>query len=909
MPVIQPQKPFEAHPATAAPPRGEPARVLGAAAFAAAIAWLSQGTLAPGPGLQRLGLLPLTLPAILLSLGVGIAVAALRRAGAALAPLLLLALPLLAWLPIPVPPIVLTWSGPIVLAIWAAVLVLMLRPATRPLAFRTPRPVLAAGVAALAIHSAAAWSVAPSLPKGDEPHYLIITQSLLLDHDLKIENNHKRGDYRAYFGGDLTKPDYYRRGRDGEIYSIHAPGVSALVAPAFAAAGYHGVLAFLLLISASTAALAWYLAHQVTGRPDAAWFGWAAVVLSPPMLLNAFTVYPDGPGGLLVLTGLWALVRSRQERTNGAESIRPWFLHGLALAMLPWLHTRFALLAGGIGALVLLDLSRTRNPAAKASAFLAAPTLSALAWIAFFVAIYGAPDPAIPYRGSDLGAPSYIAGGLGGLFFDQMYGLLPAAPVLALAGGGLIALARRPGLYRFLPLQLTFIAAPYVLTVTHFAMWWGGLSAPARFLVPLVPAMAIPVAAARAAATRAGTRAAMAAALGATAFISAVLAVVDRGRLAYFARDNIYSPWIEWANRAIDLVHGLPAFFARVQRGQPGWLFFAEAAVWIGAVLLGWAVLRRFDGVRWLRSPVRMHTAAVLVLSLAAMAAVSMVWRLEGASGRSPASAAMDLLRRQGSVERSLALDVDRWRPIDGDALTGRLRIRLERTPPRGQGQPRESRDLFTLPLVPAGDYRLRAEQAAAAGWLMVGVGRDQFALVTEPASAFAPGIDVHLPVDVRSLVVRGDEDALQQVRALVVQPLRVLRTDQKVSQDLARRAVRYGAATVFFMDDRSFAEPGAFWIGGGVRSSVVFQPDAPRAFVRLRVKNAPVENVLKVTVGSWHDERRLAAGEEGQIDVPLDAARRATPIGLETSAGFRPSAADPSSRDDRLLGVSVRIE
>ena len=129
----------------------------------------------------------------------------------------------------------------------------------------------------------AAWSVAPARPGGDEPHYLIITQSLLLDRDLKIENNHARGDYRSYFAGDLSKPDYLRRGRDGEIYSIHAPGVSALVAPAFALAGYRGVVVFLLILSATAAALAWELARRVTGRTDAAWFGWAAVVFAPTL--------------------------------------------------------------------------------------------------------------------------------------------------------------------------------------------------------------------------------------------------------------------------------------------------------------------------------------------------------------------------------------------------------------------------------------------------------------------------------------------------------------------------------------------------------------------------------------------------------------------------------------------------
>ena len=57
-------------------------------------------------------------------------------------------------------------------------------------------------------------------PSGDEPHYLVIAQSLWRDGDLKIENNHQRGDYREYFSRDL-EPHYLTRGADGEIYSIH----------------------------------------------------------------------------------------------------------------------------------------------------------------------------------------------------------------------------------------------------------------------------------------------------------------------------------------------------------------------------------------------------------------------------------------------------------------------------------------------------------------------------------------------------------------------------------------------------------------------------------------------------------------------------------------------------------------
>ena len=100
---------------------------------------------------------------------------------------------------------------------------------------RAPR--IAAGVMAGAIFALSAWGAAPMIPGGDEPHYLIITQSLLLDRALTIENKHRRGDYRAYYGGEL-QPHVQRRGKDGRIYSIHAPGLPALVAPAFALGGY-----------------------------------------------------------------------------------------------------------------------------------------------------------------------------------------------------------------------------------------------------------------------------------------------------------------------------------------------------------------------------------------------------------------------------------------------------------------------------------------------------------------------------------------------------------------------------------------------------------------------------------------------------------------------------------------------
>ncbi len=508
-------------------------------ACAAVVLWLSQGTLAmTGAGDGRIAVLPLSFGAGALAALVVAALAAARGRGVSYAPLVLLLFPLLAWIPGASSPLLLLWSGGLGLLVWVAVALAMLAPAGRP---RWPRvrPELAAALIAAAVYLTAAWQVSPSVPGGDEPHYLVITQSLLLDHDLKIENNHRRGDYRAYFAGQLS-PDFRRRGRDGQIYSVHMPGVSALVAPAFFIGGYPAVVVFLIALAAAGAALAWHLAWRVTGRRDAAWFGWAAVTLSTTAIFHSFTVYPDGPAGVATLTGIWGLLRADEERHSGAEKIAPWFWHGAALATLPWLHQRFATVAGCLGALVLLRLARAPNAAGKAVAFLVAPALSALAWVSFFVAIYGTPDPTAPF-GDEVRSLGFIPGALTALLFDQRFGLLAYAPVLVFAFGGLLVmLGQRAG--RRLALELLFTLVPYLLVVTDVAMWWGGRSAPARFVEPVLLLMAIPAAWAWASMRSRTARYTAAGALAFSLFAAAVLVGSEGGRLAYNARETYRVP-------------------------------------------------------------------------------------------------------------------------------------------------------------------------------------------------------------------------------------------------------------------------------------------------------------------------------------------------------------------------------
>jgi hypothetical protein len=899
---------------------------LPAAVLVASIAaWLSQATLAvataDGP---RLALLPVSIVALLTSATPAIAVLGLHRAGLSLAPLWLLGLVILPFVPLPVPAAFLIWSGSLRWLVWFAVVLLVLAPLgprlrrlLSPTAvgkFVVGRPRLTAGILAFAVFAWSAWEVSPSIPGGDEPHYLVIAQSLLADRDLKIENNHRRGDYRSYYAGPLA-PHYTQRGRNGEIYSIHAPGLSVLIAPAFAIGGYRAVLLFLIAIASCGSALAWHVAWAAAGKASAAWFGWAAVTWSATTVFHAFAVYPDGLGGVVVLTGVWALLRAGEERRTGAAALGPWFLHGAALALLPWMHSRFALLAGSLGGLVLLRLASTRNPAGKAVAFLAVPAASAMGWVGFFLVVYGRMDPSAPYgiNTSRDFSMAFVPGGLTGLLFDQRFGLIANAPVLffGLVGLGLMIGARRRASAeidvvqvdeRRLAIELLFVMVPYLITSTSYAMWWAGSSAPARLANPAVLLLAIPCAIAWMRLRHRASRTIAAGALACTAFLTFVLVATDGGRLAYNTRETT-ALWLGWATRLSPLGEGMPVWY----RGREG-VFARDVFVWAVALLVAYAVARAL--ARWsvLQNRVRFATAVAAVFASAASAALTIVWTLGGVERVVPAPAQLDLLRRFAHESRLLVVQIDPPRLLAKATILPLLRIESFPRLVGGTGVGRNEQPLVSLPTIPAGRYRIVTRTRGPGGWLILGVGQDQFALRSQPLVYPPAPIEIDFPVDARALVVRGDEEARRTIRSVALEPLAVVPVESRLTDRAARRAVAYDGANAFFLDDACFPGPDAFWVGGSRQASFVLQPARPMSSVAVQVRNAPVENHVTVASGQWQEDLRLTPGEERRLEIPVAPGRGGALVTVTTSAGFRPSESVAGSRDDRFLGVWVKV-
>jgi hypothetical protein len=882
-------------------------------------------------------------------------------------PALLLPLP---WLPLSVPAAFLLWLGPLASVIWVALAASAVTRVSPPLidaagnansgpprkyrgfreairVFTHPRraPVLAAAVAAL-IYLLAGWQLSAILPAGDEPHYLVIADSLRYDGDLKIENNHRSRQYLEYFPGEM-KPDYLQRGANGQIYSVHAPGLPALLLPVYALSGYGGAVALLALLSAAASGLAWRLGFDLTGHSDAAWIGWAAAALPAPVLFHASAIYPDGIGAVLVLTGAAALIHA--ERLTVPRAL----LHGAALALLPWLHTRFVLLAAALAVCVLARIAwpsrlvgpagltglarreRARAALPVAGAFLAVPAASAAAWFTFFYVVYGTPDPSAPYGAYTQSALVNIAPGLTGLLFDQQFGLIPNAPIYLASVCGLgWTIFRKPRARaaeaagrtavsvpetsaactvaspRRFAIEVLCVIVPYVLAVAMYRMWWGGWSAPARFLMPILPLLALIAAIAFAAARTLTAKVSILLSLAASLWLSAIMLMVRQGRLAYNDRDG-FALWADWANPSIDLASGLPSLFATPWRTALG-----RAAVCLMLGGLAFAALVALERTWQKRRPSSALPAAMIPIgyALAAMAALTVNWRLAGVSGLRPEEGKVALLRFIDPARRQIGVEyggaaIPRALPVS--AVRERLRITTAtRRLPRG-------RPLFFMPGVPAGRYHLLTQDDGVHdGRLDVFVGRGPTPIRSfDLASTQAAPPEISLPIESSSLMVMADDRARRHVKQVTLAPESASPSSPwmhaLVPGAAAVQTARYGGATVYATCERVYLERPGFWVQPRANADLLIErelaPGQAPTVISLLLRNGPRDNRVSLDVESWHRDVVLPAGGETLVEVPTSR-RGPTPLRVYAAEGFRPSALDPANGDHRRLGVWIEV-
>ncbi|HET9495693.1 MAG TPA: glycosyltransferase family 39 protein, partial [Chloroflexia bacterium] len=365
---------------------------------------------------------------------------------------------------------------------------------------------------------------------GDEPFYLMTAISIIEDRDINECNNYIAQDearfYPSFYSFDGQQawaafPEDWRGWRgapyplpphpamispasrqcasiyraypvnydnpDGELYSKHGLGMSLLVLPAYAIGDRLGVIFFLNAMGALLAAMVYLLARESTGRVLPGVLTWAAFAFTVPFMPYSYLIFPELPAAVFVI---YAFRRIRLMDNNFLQTS----LVGYSIAFLPWLHYRFAPICLGLALYYIVQDRRHREPrrAARYTALLLPPVVSAGLLAAFFMHRYGMPFP----NPADHAGINDVAGtlrGLVGLFLDQQWGLFVASPVFILALVGLLLMGTRSEARRDL-LWLGLIGLPYVLVVANYAQWWGEWCPPARYLTSVLPLAALPFA-------------------------------------------------------------------------------------------------------------------------------------------------------------------------------------------------------------------------------------------------------------------------------------------------------------------------------------------------------------------------------------------------------------------------------
>jgi len=323
---------------------------------------------------------------------------------------------------------------------------------------------------------------------GDEPFYLITTQSLIEDRNLDLRRQYELHSYKSFFDHPDGLWTQSSARENGELLSPHNPGLSIFIIPGFRFGGLIGVQIQMMVVASLTFSLAYILLVRITGRLWISWLATITVSATSTAFIYSTEIYPEFPAALLLIISLLIIQRASQSSTWQAIGLL------LCLSAMVWLGVKYAPLAGLVA---IWGFSRM-NPSGR-GIFLVSTILSASLFAWFHLNTFGgltpysvnlvyAGDGTISILGDHFDFTKRLYRPLG-LFVDQRFGIARWAPILLLVIPAAPLLWKINALSRLILTLLIvqlFIATFVVITMMG---WWF----PGRTIVTVLPLMALPL--------------------------------------------------------------------------------------------------------------------------------------------------------------------------------------------------------------------------------------------------------------------------------------------------------------------------------------------------------------------------------------------------------------------------------
>ncbi len=342
---------------------------------------------------------------------------------------------------------------------------------------------------------------------GDEPHYLIISHSLLRDGDFDLANNYEGRDYATFmmFEG-RTSAHVVPGAKPGSRYSFHSPGVAFVMFPFYVLSTLFKGKALIFILRLGMSLWGGFLAIQIYlfarsewGKDSLAQWVWFLTSFTTPVFFYSVHVYPE------IIVAALSLVVFRLLRFSPVLNTGKAAICGFCLASFFWFHAlKYLALFIPLFLYALWTLTKKSKTRLPPLLFIGITAAGIFLYLQFQRALYGSFSLATV----SWAAPMTDSGGklirfveglifqipwrdrwqtLAGYFLDQRDGLLFYAPLYLFSLFGAVEMFRRMKREFWLLLGLT---APYVL-VSAFLTQRTGYAPQARPLVAVIWALAI----------------------------------------------------------------------------------------------------------------------------------------------------------------------------------------------------------------------------------------------------------------------------------------------------------------------------------------------------------------------------------------------------------------------------------
>ena len=321
--------------------------------------------------------------------------------------------------------------------------------------------------------------------KGDEPHTVLVAQSLVKDGDFDVKNDYLQGRYHAYYPFLLDPHVNLRRfsADSPHWYSWHGVGPSVLLAPFVWVAGSAGAQLGAVLLAACVLALSFLWVRRFVRRRAAAIASVVLLGTSIAFLGNEGRLFPDlFTGGLLVAA--LCLLEPADSRTWKLAAL------GTCIGFSPWIHIKTVPAFAAVGIIAGYRALTARDARSRVRACTALAVPAGILIVGFELAThawFGSWDPRAAFPP---GPPSVFglapSSGLAAASFDVARGLFTNSPALLTLFIGLPLWARRaPALF----VRVALIVVPGLIIHSTFNDWYGGYAPVSRYALQFIPAL------------------------------------------------------------------------------------------------------------------------------------------------------------------------------------------------------------------------------------------------------------------------------------------------------------------------------------------------------------------------------------------------------------------------------------